>query len=147
MVIANWRYISPARPPMNATGTNTETSTSTMAMTGPVTSPIALMVASRGGSFSVVMMRSTFSSTTMASSTTMPIASTRPNSVSRLIEKPSRYMPAKVPRMDTGTAISGISVARQFCRKTKTTTTTRISASMKVLITSSIEACTNRVVS
>ena len=58
------------------------------------------------------MMRSTFSSTTMASSTTMPIASTRPNSVSRLIEKPSRYMPAKVPMIDTGMASTGMSVAR-----------------------------------
>ena len=34
------------------------------------------------------MRRSTFSSTTIASSTTMPIASTMPNSVSVLIEKP-----------------------------------------------------------
>ena len=35
------------------------------------------------------MCRSTFSTTTMASSTTMPIASTRPNSDSVLIEKPN----------------------------------------------------------
>jgi hypothetical protein len=35
------------------------------------------------------MMRSTFSITTIASSTTMPIASTSANSVSTLIEKPS----------------------------------------------------------
>ena len=57
-----------------------------MAMIGPVTSRIALIAASRGGSFSSRMMRSTFSSTTIASSTTMPIASTMPNSVSVLIE-------------------------------------------------------------
>ena len=42
------------------------------------------------------MLRSTFSTTTIASSTTMPIASTRPNSVIRLIEKPSASMPANV---------------------------------------------------
>jgi hypothetical protein len=36
------------------------------------------------------MLRSTFSTTTMASSTTMPIASTRPKSVRALIEKPKR---------------------------------------------------------
>ncbi len=35
------------------------------------------------------MRRSTFSTTTMASSTTMPIASTRPNSDSVLMEKPN----------------------------------------------------------
>ena len=58
------------------------------------------------------MMRSTFSSTTMASSTTMPMASTSPNRVSRLIEKPSRYMPAKVPMIDTGTAMIGMIIAR-----------------------------------
>jgi len=61
-------------------------STSTMAMIGLVTSRIALTAASRGSSPSSCMMRSTFSSTTMASSTTMPIASTMPNSVSVLME-------------------------------------------------------------
>jgi hypothetical protein len=39
--------------------------------------------------------RSTFSSTTMASSTTMPIASTMANSVSVLIEKPSSVQPGE----------------------------------------------------
>jgi hypothetical protein len=36
------------------------------------------------------MIRSTFSMTTMASSTRMPIASTMPNRVSTLIEKPTK---------------------------------------------------------
>ena len=56
-----------------------------MAMIGRETSCIALTVAScalRPRS----MLRSAFSTTTIASSTTMPIASTRPNSVSVLIE-------------------------------------------------------------
>jgi hypothetical protein len=87
-----------------------------MAITGLVTSRIAWIAASRGDLFCSLMMRSTFSSTTMASSTTMPIDSTMPNSVSVLIEKPSRYMPAKLPISDTGTATIGIRVARQFCR-------------------------------
>ncbi|MNC93695.1 hypothetical protein D3C83_103810 [compost metagenome] len=65
---------------------NTAHSTSTMAMIGLVTSRIALTAASRGPRPSSCMMRSTFSSTTIASSTTMPIASTMPNSVSVLIE-------------------------------------------------------------
>ena len=101
-------------------------------MIGPVTSSMALIAASRALSFSVRITRSTFSITTMASSTTIPMASTRPNSVSRLIEKPSRYMPAKVPTSDTGMASTGIRVARQFCRKMKTTSTTRARASKKV---------------
>ncbi len=60
------------------------------------------------------MCRSTFSSTTMASSTTMPIDSTMPNSVSELMENPSRYMPANVPMSDTGTAMLGMMVARRL---------------------------------
>ena len=146
MVTANWRYSWPASPPRKDTGMNTAQSTSTIATTGPLTSCIAWIAASRGGLCSVVMIRSTFSSTTIASSTTMPIASTMPNSVRRLMEKPSRYMPAKVPTRDTGTARIGMSVARQFCRNRKTTSTTSAIASTKVWITSSIETSMKRVV-
>jgi hypothetical protein len=62
---------------MKATGTNTDKRTRVMAMIGAVISAIAFLVASltgRPGSSSST--RSTFSITTMASSTTMPIAST-----------------------------------------------------------------------
>ena len=62
------------------------------------------------------MCRSTASTTTMASSTTSPIASTRPNSDSVLIEKPNSGNMMKVPISETGTASNGISVARQPCR-------------------------------
>ena len=62
----------------------------------------------------------------MASSTTMPMASTRPNSVSALSEKPSSSITAKVPIRDTGTATSGMIEARQVCRNRITTSTTRI---------------------
>ena len=68
-------------PGMNATGTNTESSTSVMAMIGAVISVIAFFVASgtvRFGSSSTT--RSTFSITTIASSTTMPMASTSASS-------------------------------------------------------------------
>ena len=114
IVIANCRYISPTSPPRNATGRNTAFSTSTIAMTGRLTSAIARRVASRALTCSSRMCRSTFSSTTIASSTTMPIASTMPNSVRELIEKPSRYMPANVPTSDTGTATDGMTVARRL---------------------------------
>ena len=50
------------------------------------------------------MLRSTFSTTTIASSTTMPMASTSPNRVSVLIEKPKSSMNANVPTIETGTA-------------------------------------------
>ena len=86
MVTENWRYSSPVSPPRKAIGTNTAHSVSTIATTGPVTSFIAWIAASRGCLCSSCMMRSMFSSTTIASSTTIPMDSTMPNSVSVLIE-------------------------------------------------------------
>ena len=56
------------------------------------------------------MMRSTFSTTTIASSTTMPITSTMPNMVNTLIEKPSASSTAKVPINVTGTTMVGMMV-------------------------------------
>src|SRR2546430_11612418 len=87
---------------MNATGTNTAHSTSAMAMIGPLTSSIARWLASSGDRPSS-MCRSTFSTTTIASSTTMPIASTSPNSDSVLIENPVASITANVPTIEIGT--------------------------------------------
>ena len=78
---ANWRNSSPVMPGMKAVGTNTERRTSVIARMGAVISPMAFLVASateRCGSSSST--RSTFSITTIASSTTMPMASTRASS-------------------------------------------------------------------
>ena len=95
---------------------NTAHSTSTMATTAPETSRMASMAAAMGGSFCSDINRSTFSSTTMASSTTMPMASTMANRVRVLMEKPNTHRPAKAPMRETGTAMIGIRVARQLCR-------------------------------
>ena len=89
------------------------------------------------------MWRSTFSTTTMASSTTMPMASTSPKSESVLIEKPKASSTAKVPIAETGTAMSGMSEARQVCRKRMTTSTTSAIASSSVCRTASIDWRTN----
>ncbi|MNC93502.1 hypothetical protein D3C83_101440 [compost metagenome] len=83
----------------------------------------------------------------MASSTTMPIASTSANSVRVLMVKPTSHRPAKAPISDTGTAIIGISVARQVCRNRNTTASTSSAASKIVMFTSRIDASTKRVVS
>ena len=93
------------------------------------------------------MMRSTFSITTMASSTTMPIASTMPNKVSWLIEKCSTDSPMKVPSSATGITSVGMIVARRFCRKINMTTNTRAIASIRVFTTSMMEAVMKGVVS
>ena len=135
-------------PGMNAVGMNTESSTSVMAMIGAVTWPIAFSVAWAGvRSGSCSRMCSTASTTTMASSTTMPIASTRASSEMVLAEKPSASMTAKVPISATGTAMMGMSVARRLPRKMKTTIATSTKASISVWITLSIVAWTNTVVS
>ncbi|MNY79298.1 hypothetical protein D3C86_2198690 [compost metagenome] len=49
----------------------------------------------------------------MASSTTIPMARTRANKVSRLIEKPNNCIKKNVPIIATGTAIAGIKVERK----------------------------------
>ena len=54
----------------------------------------------------------------------MPTASTSPNSVSMLSEKPNICMTAQVPISDTGMAMTGMSVARHVLRNSSTTRTT-----------------------
>ena len=76
----------PTEPAKKAIGTNTETRVTEMPISAEVICPIAFLVASRGERPSSVMIRSTFSTTTMASSTRMPTASTMANMVSTLIE-------------------------------------------------------------
>src|SRR6185369_1936179 len=127
---------------MNATGTNTAQRTRAIAMIGPLTSSIALWLASTGLRPSS-MCRSTFSTTTMASSTTMPIASTSPNSDNVLTENPDASITANVPTIEIGTAASGITEARHVCRNSTTTMTTMSVASSNVRITSRMESRTN----
>src|ERR1043166_1347065 len=129
---------------MNAVGTNTAQSTSAVAMIGPVTSLIAWRGASIGESPSA-MFRSTFSTTTIASSTTIPIASTSPNSDSALMLKPSANITENVPTSETATAASEMIEARHVCKNSSTTMTTSIKASTRVCTTASIE-CRTKIV-
>ena len=125
-------------PPRNAVGKKTAINTNVIAITGPVTSSIARIVASRGLRPSTSMWCAAFSTMTIASSTTMPIASTKPKSVSRFTVKPTAAIPAKAPMIVTGTVVAGTSVARQSWRKSRITISTRIPASMSVRYTSLI---------
>ena len=133
-------------PPVNASGMKTAARITATLTTGAVTSFIAARVASRGERPSS-MWRSTASTTTIASSTTSPMASTRPNSDSELMEKPSMGNSAKVPTNETGTAMSGIRVARQLCRKRKTTSATSSVVSRRVMRISRMPSVTGAVVS
>ena len=82
------------------------------------------------------MWCSTASTTTIASSTTMPTASTTASIVSVLIENPSATNAANVPTSETGTASMGMNVARKLPRKMKTTISTRMMASRNARNTS-----------
>ena len=125
---ANCAYMRPVRPGRNAAGRNTDISTSVMPTMGPNSWRIATLAASRPD-MPFSMLWTAPSTTTMASSTTMPIASTIANRVEKLIVKPSAAMAAKAPMMVTGTVVAGISIARQSCRNTRMTTSTSNAAS------------------
>ena len=81
-----------------------------------------------------------FSTTTMASSTTIPMARTSPNRVRLLIDIPNSFMAKKVPISETGMVADGMTVVRQSCRKMNTEKITSRIAMIRVEITSSIEA-------
>ena len=76
----------PVVPGKNATGRNTATSTMPMTTTAENTSRMASIAAWCALLPNSRMCRSMFSITTIASSTTMPVARTMPKSVSVLIE-------------------------------------------------------------
>src|SRR5271154_5116989 len=140
MVRANCLYRMPVVPGKNETGTNTEISTSEVAMTALVTSPIASDVALCGSQCSSEICRCTFSITTIASSTTRPVASVIPKSVRELMEKPNILMNANVPTRETGIVMAGMTVARQSSRNRKMTAIKMMIASSTVEINSFTQA-------
>ena len=97
---------------MKATGTKTAASTRVIVTIGVVISAIAARVASSG-----LQPRSryfsTFSTTMIASSTTSPMASTSPISVSVLIEKPNAAIRPNVATSETGMATIGMRVVAE----------------------------------
>ena len=86
-----------------------------------------------------------FSTTTMASSTTRPIASTIANSVSRLKLNPAAIIRAQTPISDSGIVTTGMMTERNEARNRKITTMTMRTASIKVFCTSWIEDLMNLV--
>ena len=147
IVTENCRNSEPVMPARKLTGIKTAASTSDVAISAPVSSFIAMCVASRAPILRCSMMRSTFSTTTIASSTTIPMARTSPSSVSMLSEKPMISIKPKVPTSEIGTATIGINAVRQLCNERKTTRITRNSASNNVLYTSWIDSAIYSVIS
>ena len=110
-VSANSRKVRPTMPPISRMGRNTAISDRLIASTVKPTSLAPCRAACTRGMPSSTC-RDMFSSTTMASSTTKPVATVSAISdrLSRL--KPSRYIAPKVPISDSGTATLGTSAAR-----------------------------------
>jgi hypothetical protein len=90
-VNANSLNSRPVRPGVNASGANTAASVSVIATTAKLISCAPLSAAWNGSSPSS-MWRKMFSSTTIASSTTSPMASTSASSVSVLMVNPAAAM-------------------------------------------------------
>ena len=106
--------MTPVEPPKKAIGRKTAVRTVAIPHRALVICPMDLMVASWGERPSSVMILSTFSTTTMASSTRRPMTMTRANMVRVLIENPVAASTPMVPRRTTGTAMVGMRVARIF---------------------------------
>jgi hypothetical protein len=131
----NSRPVSPCRKMM---GMNTAISATVVEMMAKNTSREPACPAATGSMPSSIF-EYTFSSMTMASSTTSPMASTTPRSVSTLIEKPHRYMMKNTPTSEMGTARTGISVVRQSRKKKKMIAITSRKAIRMVSRTSTID--------
>ena len=130
---------------MNAVGTNTATSTSAIAMIGPLTSSIALYVASRGDRplLDVALDVLDHDDRVVDDDADRQHQAEQRQRVDARSRTPASA--ANVPTSDTGTASSGMIEARQVCRNTITTITTSTIASSSVSITALIESRTKTV--
>ena len=122
-VTANSRNKRPTCPPMNSSGINTATSDRLIDNTVKPTSRAPSSAALKR-SMPASMWRLVFSSTTIASSTTKPVATVSAIRLRLLSEKPSKYMTLKVPSSDTMVATAGMMVARTLRKNALTTSTT-----------------------
>ena len=92
-------------------------------MTAKNTSFVPAAAAAKGP-IPCLRLRTIFSITTIASSTTIPVASTSARRLMVLTENPVSQIAATVPTSDTGMVTAGIITARGERRKAKITTTT-----------------------
>src|SRR5215204_5944608 len=84
-----------------------------------------------------------FSSTTMASSMTIPTARVSASIVIELRVKPWNQMRPNVATIDVGMAIAAMKVERQFHRNTRTTAAARIEPTIRCSSTLLIDALMN----
>ena len=119
-------------------GRNTDTSTAVVATTAKKTCRVPTTAAARRPS-PLSCRRWVFSSTTMASSTISPVASTSASSVTRLTENPSAQIPASTPIRATGMVVLGITVGRHARKNSSIVPTTTSTVKLSVISTSRTE--------
>ena len=112
---------------MNRIETNTATSARFIDSSVAPTS-FAPSIAACTGRMPRSTWRWMFSSTTIASSTTRPVATISAISDRLLSEKPQKYITANVPISETGTAATGMIAARKLARNSSTTRITSATA-------------------
>ncbi len=134
-VIANSRNTRPTSPPIKRIGMNTAISALLIARTVKPTSCAPCSAACMRG-MPASTCRVMFSMTTIASSTTKPVATVSAIKERLFRLKPRTYITPNVPMSDSGTATAGTSAARGLRSITTTTVTTRSIAMSNVTSTS-----------
>ena len=116
---------------MKETGTKITTRLKVVAMTARPMSAVASRAASNGLTFFSSTYRKMFSSTTMASSMTMPTISTSASIVTLFRVKPSAHMTPKAAMTEAGIAMPAMMVDRQLRMNASTTRHARIEPSTR----------------
>ena len=111
---------------MNETGTKMTTRERVVAMTASPMSAVAARAASNGAIRFSSTKRKMFSSTTMASSITMPTISTRASIVTLFSVKPSAHIMPNAEMTDAGMATAAMTVERQLRMNANTTSEARM---------------------
>ena len=131
-VKTNSRNNTPERPDRNPIGAYTTASVMVMAMMG-VSSRREEASAASFLDMPSRRFRATFSTTTMASSTTKPTDSTIARMVSKFMEKPISEIAAVAPRIEMGIVSSGTKALRAEPIRARTTKPTSRMVSPSVL--------------
>jgi hypothetical protein len=121
---------------MNDTGRKMTTRLKVVAMTARPMSAVAARAASNGFIRFSSMKRKTFSSTTMASSMTMPPMRTGGGMVTLFRVKPRAHIMPKAETTEAGMATAAMMVDCQFRMKTSTTRDARIEPSTRCKVIS-----------
>ena len=121
---------------MKDTGTKITTRLNVVASTARPISAVAARAASKGCIFFSSTKRKIFSSTTIASSMTMPTMSTRASIVTLLSVKCSAHIMPNVATTEVGIAMPAMIVARQLRMKASTTKHARMLPRIKWVLIS-----------